>query len=214
MASCTFETGGKLKQLEPDNWKLRLRLKTETVNWKLQSPLLDALITSKTRIKILLKFFLNKSNKSYLRSLEQEFGESSNAIRIELNRFEEAGLLKSYFDGNKKYFQANTEHPLFDDIHSMLLKMVGIDAIVENIAHRLEHVEAAYLAGNFARGIDSKMVDLIFIGDQVDTKLMNNYIRKAEKIIKRKVRYTRINQSEREDYLNQTPALLIWTNEK
>ncbi|KOH47118.1 winged helix-turn-helix domain-containing protein [Sunxiuqinia dokdonensis] len=176
--------------------------------------MLDALITSKTRIKILLKFFLNKSNKSYLRSLEQEFGESSNAIRIELNRFEEAGLLKSYFDGNKKYFQANTEHPLFDDIHSMLLKMVGIDAIVENIAHRLEHVEAAYLAGNFARGIDSKMVDLIFIGDQVDTKLMNNYIRKAEKIIKRKVRYTRINQSEREDYLNQTPALLIWTNEK
>ena len=176
--------------------------------------MLDALITSKTRIKILLKFFLNKSNKSYLRSLEQEFGESSNAIRIELNRFEEAGLLKSYFDGNKKYFQANTEHPLFDDIHSMLLKMVGIDAIVENIAHRLEHVEAAYLAGNFARGIDSKMVDLIFIGDQVDTKLMNNYIRKAEKIIKRKVRYTRINESEREDYLNQTPALLIWTNEK
>lgn len=176
--------------------------------------MLDALITSKTRIKILLKFFLNKSNKSYLRSLEQEFGESSNAIRIELNRFEEAGLLKSYFDGNKKYFQANTDHPLFDDIHSILLKMVGIDTIVENIAQRLEHVEAAYVSGNFARGIDSKTIELILVGDQIDSKLMNNYIRKAEKIINRKVRYERITQSEKDNYLNHTPALLIWTNNK
>lgn len=176
--------------------------------------MLDALITSKTRIKIILKFFLNKSNKSYLRSLEQEFGESSNAIRIELNRFEEAGLLKSHFDGNKKYFQANQEHPLFDDIHSILLKMVGIDTIVENIAQRLEHVEAAYVSGNFARGIDSKTIDLILVGDQIDRKLINNYIRKAEKMITRKVHYTRINQSEKEDYLNHTPALLIWTSNK
>jgi len=176
--------------------------------------MLDALITSKTRIKILLKFFLNKSNKSYLRSLEQEFGESSNAIRIELNRFEEAGLLKSYFDGNKKYFQANTDHALFEDIHNMLLKMVGVDTIVESIAQRLEHVDAAYLSGNFARGIDSDRIELIIVGEQVDNKLMNNYIRKAEKIIKRKVRYIRIDRSEKEDYLNHTPALLIWASDK
>ncbi len=51
--------------------------------------------------------------KAYLRSLENEFGESSNAIRIELNRFEEAGMLVSFTEGNKKLFKANTEHPLF-----------------------------------------------------------------------------------------------------
>lgn len=43
---------------------------------------------------------------------------------------------------------------------------------------------------------------------------MNNYIRKAEQIIKRKVRYEQITQSEKDDYLNHTPALLIWTSDK
>ena len=162
----------------------------------------------------MLKFFLNKNNKSYLRSLEHEFGESSNAIRIELNRFEEAGLLQSHFDGNKKYFQANTAHPLFKDIHSILLKMVGIDTIIESIARKLQNMEAAYLAGTFAQGIDSQTIDLIFIGDQVDIKLINNYIRKAEKIINRKIQYTHIQKDEQKRYLQNKPSLLIWTNEK
>ncbi|WP_299576302.1 ArsR family transcriptional regulator [uncultured Sunxiuqinia sp.] len=176
--------------------------------------MLDALITSKTRIKILLKFFLNKNNKSYLRSLEQEFGESSNAIRIELNRFEDAGLLRSHFDGNKKFFQANTSHPLFKDIHSILLKMVGIDTIIENIAQKLQDIDAAYLTGDFAHGIDSQTIDLIFVGNQLDIKLINNYIRKAERIINRKIQYTHIRKNEQKSYLQHKPSLLIWTNEK
>ena len=75
--------------------------------------MLDSLITSQTRIKLLKKFFLNRSTKAHLRGLESEFGESSNAIRLELNRFEEAGLLNSLRDGNKKIYQANPTHPLY-----------------------------------------------------------------------------------------------------
>ncbi|HPI15850.1 MAG TPA: ArsR family transcriptional regulator, partial [Spirochaetota bacterium] len=53
--------------------------------------MLDALITSKTRVKLLLKFFMNPETRSYLRSLAEEFGESTNAVRVELNRLENAG---------------------------------------------------------------------------------------------------------------------------
>ncbi len=74
--------------------------------------MIDTLITSQTRIKLLKKFFLNSSTRAHLRGLESEFGESSNGIRIELNRFEEAGLLHSLRDGNKKVYQANSGHPL------------------------------------------------------------------------------------------------------
>lgn len=176
--------------------------------------MLDALITSKTRIKILLKFFLNKDNKSYLRSLEQEFGESSNAIRLELNRFEEAGLLRSFTNGNKKYFQANTNHPLYNDIHSIILKMVGIDTIIDSIASKLQHIEAAFLSGNLAKGIDSRIIDIILVGEKIDGNLINNYIVIAEKIIKRKIRYIHIKHDEIEEYFENTPTLLIWTNEK
>ena len=69
--------------------------------------MIEALISSKTRIKLLLKFFLNSSNKSYLRGLETEFGDSTNGIRLELNKLEEAGLLKTRIKGNKKIFQPN-----------------------------------------------------------------------------------------------------------
>jgi hypothetical protein len=76
--------------------------------------MIETLISSKMRIKLLLKFFLNSRSRSYLRGLETEFGDSTNAIRLELNRFEKAGMLKSYTEGNKKFFQANTDHPLYN----------------------------------------------------------------------------------------------------
>jgi DNA-binding transcriptional regulator PaaX len=63
--------------------------------------MIESLITSKTRIKLLLKFFLNTQTKSYLRGLETEFGESTNSIRVELNRLENAGLLSASTEGNK-----------------------------------------------------------------------------------------------------------------
>jgi len=43
--------------------------------------MLDIIISSETRIKLLIKFFLVKGNKSYLRSLEREFDESTNALK-------------------------------------------------------------------------------------------------------------------------------------
>ncbi|MFM7301395.1 MAG: ArsR family transcriptional regulator, partial [Crocinitomicaceae bacterium] len=62
--------------------------------------MLDALITSKTRIRLLVKFFLNPTMKAYLRQLADEFGESTNAVRVELNRLTEAGILESEAIGN------------------------------------------------------------------------------------------------------------------
>jgi len=53
---------------------------------------LDSLITSQTRVKLLLRFFLNPESRSYLRELAEEFGESTNSVRVELNRLTEAGL--------------------------------------------------------------------------------------------------------------------------
>ncbi|MDD3011868.1 MAG: ArsR family transcriptional regulator, partial [Bacteroidales bacterium] len=117
--------------------------------------MLDTLITSKTRVKLLLKFFLNSNNAAYLRSLSGEFGESTNAIRGELNRFEEAGLLESFLKGNKKMYQANVRHPLFNDIHNLLLKHTGIDQVIERILNNIGDLEQAWVVGDFAQGKDS-----------------------------------------------------------
>ena len=130
--------------------------------------MIEALISSKTRIKLLLKFFLNSNTTAYLRGLESEFGESSNAIRLELNRFEDAGMLESRLDGNKKMFQANTQHPLFREVHNIILKYVGLDHVIENVIERLGEVQKVFLVGDFSKGIDSRIIDLIFIGNDID----------------------------------------------
>ena len=178
--------------------------------------MIETLISSKTRIKLLLKFFLNSKNKAYLRNLSQEFGESTNAIRLELNRLEKAGMLSSQMEGNKKIFQTNTQHPLFQEIHSIVLKYVGIDHIIEHIVKRLGKIKQVYLTGRFARGLDSDIIDLILIGE-IDKAYLINLIEKAEPLIKRKIRYVVYNSEEIEkmDILNQDPKpLLLWESDK
>ncbi len=172
--------------------------------------MLDTLITNKTRIKLLLKFFLNSNTQSYLRSLESEFGESSNAIRLELNRFEEAGLLKASFSGNKKIFQANTEHPFFKEINSILQKFVGIDRILEKVTSHIGELKEAYLTGEVAKGNDSNIIDLVLVGNNLDRMYITSLVEKTESLIHRKIRFLLVTESEKQAILEHAPALLIW----
>jgi DNA-binding transcriptional ArsR family regulator len=163
--------------------------------------MLDTLITSKTRVKLLLKFFLNSHSRSYLRNLETEFGESTNAIRVELNRFEEAGLLTAKVQGNRKYFSANTTHPLFPEINSIVRKYI------DNVIQNLGGLEKAYITGDLALGRDTKKVELLLIGEGIDTDYLDRLARKAEEIIKRKISYRILGRSPRRAPDN---SLLIW----
>ncbi|MFN5704942.1 MAG: ArsR family transcriptional regulator [bacterium] len=174
--------------------------------------MLETLITSKTRIKLLLKFFLNASNTGYLKNLEHEFDDSSNGIRLELNKLEQAGLLNSALVGNKKIFQANTKHPLFLDIHNIIMKYTGLDQIIETILNRLGNIEAVYLVGTLAKGLESTIIDLIIIGD-INKEYLINLIDKAEPIIDKKIRYVLYQTSEFEKVKRQILTeehLLIW----
>lgn len=175
--------------------------------------MIETLISSKTRIKLLLKFFLNSKTTGYLRNLESEFGESTNAIRQELNRFEGAGMLTSGMEGNKKVFRANTGHPLFEEVHKILLKYVGLDKVIEHVIKRLGNVEQVFLAGEMAKGLDSSVIDLIIVGDP-DKNYLVDLIEKAEKLIKRKVRYLvySVDDFRTDASLLDTPSLLLWSN--
>jgi len=177
--------------------------------------MLDTLITSKTRIKLLMKFFLNSSSEGYLRNLSNEFGESSNAIRVELNKFETAGLLISELKGNRKYFQANTNHPLFSSIHNLLIKHLGIDRIIDSVIDELGGLLRVYLVGDFAKGKNGSIIDLIFVGDSINSEYLLKLIQKSELLIERKIRYVIFGSEEVDVYLQKKDAseyLLLWEN--
>jgi len=164
----------------------------------------------------MLKFFLNSKEESYLRGLEEEFGESSNSIRLELNKFEKAGLLNSRSQGNKKLFRANTKHPLFPDIHNILLKHIGFDEIVNKVVKNLGDIKKVYLVGKLAKGLNSDIIDLIFVGDDINKNYLLELIDKTEKIIKRHIRYMVFSINDTEAYIQQESKnnmLLLWKRE-
>lgn len=77
---------------------------------------------------------------------------------------------------------------MFNEVHSLVMKYVGIDRIVENVIERLGEVRAVYLVGDFARGINGDIIDLTFVGN-VNGEYLIQLIDKVEPIVKRKVRY-------------------------
>ena len=179
--------------------------------------MINSLITSQTRIRLLKKFFLNSSTKAHLRGLESEFGESSNSIRVELNRLEGAGLLKSLRDRNKKVYQANCTHPLFRDIHNIILKEAGIDRVIEKVIYRIGNLISVYLTGDFARGKDSPVIDLILVGSDIDGEYLARKVVQAEELVGRKVSYVVLGPEEADTVLlklKPTNLLPLWNLEE
>ncbi|MGZ3861824.1 MAG: ArsR family transcriptional regulator [Bacteroidia bacterium] len=176
--------------------------------------MIETLISSKTRVKLLMKFFLNSSTTAYLRSLEEEFGESTNGIRLELNKFEKAGFIESHTEGNKKLFKANTEHPLFKDINSIVLKLTGLNHIIDYIVQRIGDLHKVYLVGKLANGQNTNIIDIVVVGNDINISFLIEQIQKAEKKIGKKIRY--VYYTTEEFSVNKikepgTHPLLLWS---
>ena len=175
--------------------------------------MLDSLITSKTRVKLLLKFFLNPGTRAYLRGLAAEFGESTNSIRVELNRLTDAKLLKSLNSGRTVQYEANTEHSMFKDIQNVVAKFVGMDTVLEEIVDKLGDIQLAYVIGDYAKGNDSGLIDLVLVGKINDLKLREMII-KTEGLINRKIRTLVLDSndiSKLNDRLDIEHSLCLWT---
>ncbi|MBN7812933.1 winged helix-turn-helix transcriptional regulator [Algoriphagus sp. H41] len=149
--------------------------------------MLDSLVTSKTRVKLLLKFF-SHSNSGYLRSLAKEFDESTNSVRVELNRLTDAGLLLAEDEGKTKVYRANHSHPFFSEIKGMVSKFLGLDELMEKIVKRMGNVEKAIIVGDYAQGLDSGTIDLVLVGRDLDLEYLDFIVNKTFEKINRQVR--------------------------
>lgn len=149
--------------------------------------MLTELFTSRTRINLLLKLFLNPEVSSYLRELAREFNLTPNALKEELDNLSATGYLEKEQRGNSIYYKANTKHPIFPEIHSIVKKHFGIDKILDRILNDLGKVDAVYALDDYANGRDSGLIDLLIVGT-VDMDKIQGMKRSAEMEIKRKIR--------------------------
>jgi DNA-binding transcriptional ArsR family regulator len=173
---------------------------------------LSSVIPSRTRVDILVKLFLNPGLKAYLRQLASEFKLSTNAVRTELNHLTDHKILVSERSGRSVFYRANTDQPLFPELFSMVRKITGIDELVRSVVDRLGNVEAAYLVGDYARGIDTGIIDVVLVGD-IDKVQLDDFALKTEAYIQRKIRSLVLTK---EEFLRLTernsfdPIVRLW----
>ncbi|WP_029896922.1 GntR family transcriptional regulator [Desulfohalovibrio reitneri] len=168
--------------------------------------MLADLFTSKTRAKLLLKLFLNPQVRCYLRELAGEFGVSPAVIKGELDHLSEAGYLERERNGRSVFFRANSSHPFFPEIHSLVKKHLGIDRVVDQVMSALAPIEAVYILDDYAQGRDSGLIDLLIVGDP-DRGLLEGTRGGVEKKINRRIRVHVVSpedfQAERDMYLSR-----------
>jgi len=164
--------------------------------------LLGPLITSKTRLKLLLRFFVNQDLSGYLQGLSKELDENSNSIRVELNRLEEAGILHSEHEGRRKLYRVNKTHPLNSDLTSMIRKVTGIEDLVDRIVNRIgDDLKQVWISGRLAMGLESNELEVLLVGEGFDSVYIAELMGKVEEKLEKKVSYS------------TTPALSTWQKE-
>ncbi len=151
--------------------------------------MLGELITSKTRLRLMIKFFVSQANRGYLNGLANEMGESTNSIRKELNHLQNAGYLEKLKVDNKIEYKANTNHPLFNVLQKVVLKHLGLEDLVEKVLERMGAVDQIILVGDYSKGIDSGLIEVFLIGKNLNMDYIAQLEEKIEKLIRRKVSF-------------------------
>lgn len=170
--------------------------------------MLNSLITSKTRLRLLIKFFMSQANKAHLNGLANEFGESTNSIRKELNNLYSAGYLLKSKSNNKIEYNVNPNHPLYETMRKVVMKHLGLEDIVETVLEKMGTIEKIILIGDYAKGIDSGNIEVILTGRDLDMEYISNIEKKMEKLINRKVTFYLSSK-----FLSDQQNIILYTNE-
>lgn len=158
--------------------------------------MLEALIPSRTRVKLLTLFLLNPGREYYIREIERTTGENINAIRRELANLESFGLISGQRRGNQQYFSAETGHFLYPELQRIILKTEGIAGEIRTSLSG-EAVTCMFIFGSFAKGSAGagSDIDLFIVGDVSEDRLIP-VIHTCEETLGREINYTLMSREE------------------
>lgn len=172
--------------------------------------MLKTILGSKTRINILKLFVFNPKREYYVREIERLIKTSFDLVRRELIHLESIGLLKSRVSGKQKYYTLNTEHMLFPEFKSMILKTAGIGDIIQGAIKNRNDILVAFIYGSYAKNVENSEsdIDLFVIGDISSTDLQAS-VSEVESQTKREINPTVYSSKElKEKYKSKNHFVL------
>ena len=128
--------------------------------------ILSEILSSKIRAEIFRLLFGIAGETMHMREIERQTGHAIGTIQTELKKLLRLDLVAKRRDGNRLYYQANKNHPLYNDIHSLVIKTVGLVDIIRSTLGQSPDIHVAFVFGSVARhDVKSESdVDLMVIG--------------------------------------------------
>ena len=126
---------------------------------------LSGILSSRVRAEIFRLLFGLNEKELHMREMERQAALSLGTIRQDLQKLVKLDLVKARRDGNRLYYRANTENPLFPEIRNLVLKTAGLVEVIKSALDR-EGIEVAFIFGSLARSKEraGSDVDLMVIG--------------------------------------------------
>jgi hypothetical protein len=158
---------------------------------------LQDLFISKVRVKILQSFLSNPNDPFHVRGLVRKTNEEINAVRRELARMENAGIVKKEHRGNRLYYWFRKDYIFYYDLLSLVVKTTELGKAIITNRNKLGKIKFAMLSGKFVRHLEREKdeVDFLIVGKVVLPELAN-IVREEESRREREINYTIMTEEE------------------
>jgi len=159
--------------------------------------MLQDLMVSKVRAKLLQTFLAKPKEMFYVRQLVRLTSEEINAVRQELKRMEKLGMVKKENRGNRIYYWFNQDYPLYQEILAMVCKTVGLGGEILKRRSKIGNIRYALISGRLVKGLPRKPegVDLLIVGE-INLPNLANLVRDEEKNLGREINYSVMTKEE------------------
>ena len=168
------------------------------------------------RAEVLRLLFANSAQELHLRELTRQSGLTLGTVQDELEKLTKADLITNRRDGNRRYYRANANHPLFPDLQQLVLKTAGLRDVLAEALKDIKGVELAFVFGSLAGGTGKAAsdVDLMVIG-QAGLRVLVPPLRKAGERLGREINPVTMTAAEFAKDKGRNPFLAdVLTKEK
>lgn len=168
--------------------------------------MLEHLIGSKTRLKLLQLFFRFSERTFYVREMARIVEVQLNAIRREIANLEKLGIISKVDPATakieeigterSKYYRLNQNFLLFQELKMLLAKSQELEEqkLIEDIKRKGGKIKFLLITGMFT-GDNEVTTDLLIVGE-VKAVSVAKMIRDFEKLVGKPIRYTIMEEQE------------------
>lgn len=169
--------------------------------------LLDHLLGSRTRAKILRLLLTNPEKSYFVREISRKLREHVNSVRRELRFLSDVDIIAARGEGQKRYYQANASYPVYHELKALIFKaQVMEEQRLLSAIRGSGRIYLLLLTGFFV-GQEVAQTDILLVGS-INRLKLKKLMQTFQEHFDREIHYTIMSRSEFEYRHNLTDRFL------